>query len=111
LSSLAHGVDGGLVGGLLVAASAQPRRSHGGPLGHAHQFEVRIRSRPATTLFAIILGPEVDEFGAPKPGRLLLSNPHDNGKTCCPLYRKRNNINRLKGNCGLTAWPGAQLRP
>ena len=34
-----HGVDRGLVGGLLVAAAAQPRRRHRRALGHAHDLE------------------------------------------------------------------------
>ena len=34
-----HGVDGRLVGGLLVAAAAQPRRRHRRTLGHAHDLE------------------------------------------------------------------------
>ena len=34
-----HGVDRGLVGGLLVAAAAQPRRRDGRALGHAHDLE------------------------------------------------------------------------
>ena len=34
-----HGVDRRLVGGLLVAAAAQPRRRHRGALGHAHDLE------------------------------------------------------------------------
>ena len=34
-----HGIDRGLVGGLLVATPAQPRGSDRGALGHAHQFE------------------------------------------------------------------------
>ena len=35
----AHRVDGGLVGGLLVAAAAQARGGDGGALGDAHEFE------------------------------------------------------------------------
>jgi hypothetical protein len=34
-----HGVDGGLIGAVLVAAAAQPRRVDSGTLGHAHDFE------------------------------------------------------------------------
>ena len=34
-----HGVDRGLVGGLLVAAAAQPRRRHRRALGHAHDLD------------------------------------------------------------------------
>jgi hypothetical protein len=34
-----HGVDRRLVGGLLVAAPAQPRRGDRRALGHAHEFE------------------------------------------------------------------------
>ena len=35
----AHGFDGGLVGGVLVAAADQARGSDGGGLGHAHGFQ------------------------------------------------------------------------
>src|SRR4030088_2097268 len=35
----AHGVDGGLIGVLLVAAPAQPRRRHGGALGYADDLD------------------------------------------------------------------------
>ena len=35
----AHGVHGGLVGGLLVATATQARRGHGGALGHADEFK------------------------------------------------------------------------
>ena len=35
----AHGVDRRLVGRLLVAAAAQPRRGDGGALGDAHEFQ------------------------------------------------------------------------
>ena len=35
----AHGVDGGLVGGLLVAAAAQPGGGDRRALGYAHEFE------------------------------------------------------------------------
>ena len=34
-----HGVDRGLVGGLVLAAAAQPRRRHRRALGHAHDLE------------------------------------------------------------------------
>ena len=34
-----HGVDRGLIGGLLVAAPAQPRRIDRRALGHAHDLE------------------------------------------------------------------------
>ena len=34
-----HGVDGGLVGGLFLAAPAQPRRRDRGALGHAHDLD------------------------------------------------------------------------
>ena len=35
----AHRIDRGLVGGLLVAVAAQPRRRHRRPLRHPHDFE------------------------------------------------------------------------
>ena len=38
---LAHGVDRGLVGLVLVAAAHQPRRGDGGRLGDAHDFQSR----------------------------------------------------------------------
>jgi len=34
-----HGVDRRLIGRLLVAAAAQSRRRHRGPLGHPHELE------------------------------------------------------------------------
>ena len=34
-----HGVDGGLVGRLLLPVAAQPRRRHRRPLRHAHQLQ------------------------------------------------------------------------
>ena len=39
-----HGVDCRLIGRLLVAATAQSRRRHRGPLGHPHELDVRTRS-------------------------------------------------------------------
>ena len=47
-SSLAHGIDGGLVGGLLVAAAAQPRRGDRGRLGHARDLEHQDAVEPPT---------------------------------------------------------------
>ena len=35
----AHRVDGGLVGGLLVAHADEARRRQGGGLGHAHELQ------------------------------------------------------------------------
>jgi hypothetical protein len=39
LSAVAHGVDGGLVGGLLVAAAHQRRGGNRGGFGDAHRFQ------------------------------------------------------------------------
>ena len=39
LQHVAHAVDGGLVGGLLVAASHQRRGGQRGGLGHAHELQ------------------------------------------------------------------------
>ena len=47
-STCAHGVDGGLVGGLLVAAADQRAAGQRGGLGHAHELEREVAIRLAT---------------------------------------------------------------
>ena len=46
---VAHRVDGGLVGGLLVAAPDHPRRGQSSGLGHAHELEREVAVGPPST--------------------------------------------------------------
>ena len=49
----AHGVDGGLVGGLLVAAAHQPRGGHGRRLGDAHRLQRQVAVQIAVDYQAV----------------------------------------------------------
>ena len=55
----AHGVDGGLVGGLLVAAPHQARGGEGRPFGHADDLEGQVAVHALRVAHAVLCCPSV----------------------------------------------------
>ena len=97
-----HGVDGGLVGGLLVAVAAQPRRRHRRAFGHAHDlerqdaFEQKLRWNCNRRRHVILrLGRSVHPQAwrhAIRPTALILLDPDDlraTGNHAVALHRRK----------------------
>ncbi|MGY2995819.1 hypothetical protein ACVWWD_004626 [Mesorhizobium sp. URHB0026] len=79
---LAHGIDGDLVGSLFVAAAAQPGGRDRGPFGDAHQFHGEYPVKAGDDVLGHIHSANPRLMPPPARGVLVLSNDHDNGKTC-----------------------------
>ena len=76
----AHGIDGGLIGGLLVAVAAQTGRGHGGAFGHTHQLH---REDPLDDL--VLGNDKIDHgclFRSGKPARISSWRACSRGKAC-----------------------------
>ncbi len=93
---LPHGIDGGLVGSLFVAASAQSGSRDRGAFGDAHQFHGEYPVKTGDNVLGHIHRWKSSFASASARGALLVSKLHDNSKTRARQFFERSNINRLK---------------